>query len=61
MRGELQKRALEDISIVHSRALLDVELYTQAVADGEGSVEACLAAVETQLKQVRTKGARTRI
>lgn len=55
VRGELQKRGLDDISIVHPRMLLDVEMYGRAVVHGEGSVEACRAAIEKGLSEVCTR------
>lgn len=52
VRGALERRGLDDVSIVHSRALLDVDLYGRAVTGGEGSVEACRAAIAAHVEQV---------
>lgn len=39
LRGELQTRGIPDISVVHPRMLLDVEIYVSALLDGNGTAE----------------------
>lgn len=54
LQAELDARKLVDISIVHPRTLLDVELYHTALMDGEGDCEIARAPVDRALAQVRT-------
>lgn len=39
LRGQLQERGIPDIGVVHPRTLLDVELYVDAVLEGDGTAE----------------------
>lgn len=39
VQGQLEDRGITDISVVHPRTLLDVELYIAALLDGDGTAE----------------------
>lgn len=53
VQGQLDVRGHRDISVVHPRTLLDVELYHEALLEGEGGGSAERATIDRALSQVR--------